>query len=283
MTGRLGPDATGDVESTATITPEATLADVDESDNTSVATATVVAADTVAHVETDKSVTPAQGVAPGDEVEYLVTARNRGPAAAAEVGAVDELPAAMRFAGSPDDCTADGQVVTCRSGRSLAAGGSVDFRIRAVLDPAYVGDGSDVVNVATATSPTDPDGGDESPGVSIGVVEGGDGGPTAVPTGRPRTAPDRAPVPDATRDPATRDPAPRDGRRRTRWRRSGGRAGSAHADWPPRLTGVQDLGLSAAVSGVLAAAGAAAWWAVRRRRHGAVDDTGDAVSDVVRR
>ncbi|MEK6312375.1 MAG: hypothetical protein V4755_16900, partial [Curtobacterium sp.] len=49
------------------------------------------------------------------------------------------------------------------------------------------------------------------------------------------------------------------------------------------FTGVQDLGLAAAVSGVLAAAGAAAWWAVRRRRHGAVDDTGEAVSDVVRR
>ena len=68
----------------------------------------------------------------------------------------------MRFAGSDDGCTAEGQRVTCRSEVSLDVGETRAFRIRAVLDPDYRGDGSDVVNVATATSPTDPDGGDPS-------------------------------------------------------------------------------------------------------------------------
>lgn len=178
VTGRVADGASGALDSTATIAPAPHLADVDESDNVSVASSPV---DTTpaptAQVETDKSVSPSTGVSPGDEVEYLVTARNRGPATAEDVGAVDELPSAMHFAGSDDGCTAEGQRVTCASGRSLAAGESTSFRIRAVLDQAYEGDGSDVVNVATATSPTDPDGGDPSTAVTIGVLPGdGDGG-----------------------------------------------------------------------------------------------------------
>ncbi len=280
--GRLDPDASGEVASTATVTPEATLADVDESDNTSVAAATVVAADAAAHVETDKSVSPARGVAPGDEVEYVVTARNRGPADAADVGAVDELPRAMRFAGSPDDCTADGQVVTCRSGRTLAVGESVDFRIRAVLDPAYVGDGSDVVNVATATSPTDPDGGDESPGVSIGVVEGGDGGDGGdVGDGGPTAGPAPGPSGVPSGDPgagAGPDEDPRAG--------SGGagpgRQGTGSSAGRLAYTGPGDLGLAAALGSVLATTGAGLWWTIRRRRDRVVDDAREATVDDVR-
>ena len=209
VSGTVAADASGTLESTATIAPAAPLADSNEADNTSVVSAEVTAAPPVtdAQVETDKSVSPSTDVAPGGELEYLVTARNRGPATAADVGAVDRLPDALRFVGSDDDCRAEGQVVTCRSGRALGVGESVDFHIRAVLDPDYRGDGSDVVNVATATSPSDPDGGDPSPEVGIGVVvpgdggDGGDGGgggggggtpgPTtgASPTGTPSTAP----------------------------------------------------------------------------------------------
>ena len=182
VTGHLPAGASGTLESTATVTPATNLADVDETDNVSVVTSDVdTTPPPTAQVETDKAVSPSSGVRPGDEVEYVVTAGNRGPAPAEDVGAVDELPAAVHFVGSEDDCTAEGQVVTCRSGRSLDVGEHVAFRFRAVLDHGYTGDGSDVVNVATATSPTDPDGGDPSPEVVIGVTQpggddGGDGG-----------------------------------------------------------------------------------------------------------
>lgn len=275
VTGRVAPDATGPLESTATIAPASPLADSDETNNTSVVSAAVVQPPpaTNAQVETDKSVTPSVGVAPGDALEYVVTARNRGPATAADVGAVDRLPDAVRFTGSDDGCTADGQLVTCRSGRSLGVGESVDFRIRAVLDPDYRGDGSDVVNVATATSPTDQDGGDPSPEVSIGVVVpgggdddggggggddgGGDGGggddgrpspttwPSATPT--PTSAPTSAGASGVGGDGAGGGPA------------SGGRPGSLA--W----TGAEGLGLLGATGGAAVLLGGAVWW-VRRRR-----------------
>lgn len=247
--GELPAGATGDLDSVATIRTAPPLADVDESDNVSTASATVEAgAEPVAHVETDKSVEPSAGIAPGDEVEYTVTARNVGPAAAEQVGAVDELPEAMRFVGSDDGCSARGQVVTCSSSRSLAAGESIAFRIRAALDPTYEGDGSDVLNVATATSPTDPDGGRPSPEVGIGVVDPdgggpGDGGPGdgGPGDGGAGGGPDDARAPAPSRPSATRTGA-------------------------LAYTGAEDLGLIAAIAGVAVVAGGTCWWLARRRR-----------------
>lgn len=192
ITGRVSDAASGELVSEADITTAPGLADVDESDNTSRASSTVTDA---AALTTDKSVSPAVDVAPGDEVEYAITARNDGPGTARQVGAVDELPAAMAFAGSDDDCSAAGQLVTCRSDDDLEVGGAHTFRIRAVVDPAYRGDGSDVVNVATATSPTDPDGGDPSPEVPIEVVVPDEPGPAGPePTGSPSVRPTSSPT-----------------------------------------------------------------------------------------
>ena len=268
ITGTLPDDASGTLDSVAQIAPAPSMADVNEADNVSTASAVVEAGPAPeAHVETDKSVAPSTDVAPGDEVEYLVTARNRGPAVAQDVGAVDELPTAMRFAGSEDGCTAAGQVVTCASGRTLAAGESTAFRIRAVLDPEYQGDGSDVVNVATATSPTDPDGGDPSPAVVIEVLvpdEGGpdDGGPDdgGPDDGGPDDGGPGDGGPDDGGDAGAGDGAPAD--------RGDGQA--AASGGPGRTgslayTGAEDLGLLAAVGGVAVAAGGACWWLARRR------------------
>lgn len=261
--GRIADGVEGPLESVATIAPPTSLSDTDESDNTSRASTTVAAA---AHVETDKTVSPST-VAPGDEVEYTVTARNRGPSVAQQVGAVDDLPAAMRFVGSDDGCTAEGQRVTCRSEVALAVGETHDFRLRAVLDPDYQGDGSDVVNVATATSPTDPDGGDPSTEVAI-VVEQEDEGPVPSPSASPAPGPDEveASVPDAPDDDAgddgdrdTRGPAPD--------------AGPQAVQGALAYTGVEDLGLLAALAGVVVAAGSTCWWLARRRaRRSAVSD-----------
>lgn len=175
VTGQLPAGATGELESVATIATPPGLADVDETDNVSRASAEVTDAPApVARITTDKSVDPVQ-VRPGDEVEYTVTVHNAGPATAQDVGAVDDLPDAMRFVRSDDGCAAEGQRVTCSSDEPLAPGGERAFHLRAVLDPTYTGDGSDVENVATGTSPTDPDGGDPSPGVVVEVTGPGDG------------------------------------------------------------------------------------------------------------
>lgn len=250
--GELPAGTTGGLDSIATIRTAPPLADVDETDNVSAASATIEAgAEPVAHVETDKSVEPSTGIAPGDQVEYTVTARNVGPEPADQVGAVDELPTAMRFVGSDDGCTASGQVVTCTSGRSLAAGESIAFRIRAALDPAYEGDGSDVVNVATATSPTDPDGGRPSPEVGIGVVDPDDGGPDDGGPGDDRPddggGPDGGGGQDDARGPEPSGPVVN---------RTGALA----------YTGAEDLGLLAAVAGVAVVAGGTCWWLARQRR-----------------
>ena len=281
--GRVATQAAEALESTATVTPAPQLADVHEKDNVSRATAVLADA---AHVETDKSVAPSTDVEPGDELVYTVTARNRGPGAARDVGAVDDLPAALRFVGSDDGCTATGQRVSCASGAPLEPGASTAFRIRVQLDPEYRGDGSDVVNVATATSPSDPDGGDESPAVSIGVIDpdGGDGGPDdggdgggpdggGPGGGGPGTGGvddgDGGPVPAGDTDDAGTAP----------------RSRSALA-----YTGVDDLVLVAALAGTATAAGMVCWWLARRRArrgaapaHAPTDDRGQPGTRTVRR
>ncbi|MFK4482087.1 hypothetical protein [Curtobacterium sp. AB7] len=254
--GRIADGAEGPLESVATIAPPSSMSDTNEADNTSRASTTAVTAVAAAHVETDKSVSPTT-VEPGDEVVYTVTARNRGPAVAQQVGAVDDLPDAMRFVGSDDECVAEGQRVTCRSEVALAVGDTHDFRLRAVLDPEYGGDGSDVVNVATATSPTDPDGGDPSTEVAI-VVDQDDEGPAPSPFPTPAPGPDdAASVPDAPRgDDGDGDRGPR----------------GPVTDAAPQAargalayTGVEDLGLVAALAAVVVTAGSTCWWLARRR------------------
>ncbi|WP_416395496.1 MULTISPECIES: lectin-like domain-containing protein [unclassified Curtobacterium] len=269
--GSVPDDADGTLESIATIRPAPRTADTNEDDNTSTASTTVTAR-TDSHVETDKSVSPATAVRPGDEVEYTVTARNRGPGTAEDVGAVDELPAALRFVGSPDGCTAEGQDVTCRSGAALAVGESVAFRIRARLDPSYSGDGSDVVNVATATSPTDPDGGDPSPGVRIVVVPGddgdGDGGDGGGSGGGGGDHGGGSGGGDHRGDQGQRPAGPDGGVAVPAGKP--GNAGDPGAAGPVRTgalayTGTEGLGLVGAVAAAGTALGAAGWWLARRR------------------
>ena len=263
VTGTVADDASGSLESTATIAPPASLADVDESDNRSVVTRPIEAVPAPeAQLVTEKSVSPSVDVAPGDEVEYRVTAENRGPDTAHEVGLVDDLPSAMRFAGSEDDCTADGQHVTCRSDGDLAVGQTRSFRIRAVLDPDYTGDGSDVVNVATATSPTDPDGGDPSPEVSIGVTVPGDGNGDDDSDGDGGGS---APTPAASASTSPSPAAPTTA--------GGGRTGSGGIRRGAlAYTGAEGLGVLTAVAAAAVGLGVGGWWVARRRR--TPDDAG---------
>lgn len=240
--GTVDPAATGTLDSRATVTTAPHLADVDERDNVSVASTPVR---TEAQLGTDKSVAPSTGVRPGDDLEYTVTAVNHGPAVAHEVTVVDDLPTPLAFVGSDDDCTAEGQRVTCRLTGDLDPDGTAACRFHARLDPAYRGDGSDVVNTATASSPTDPDGGDPSPGVDIAVVED-DPSPSPTPTAAP-TAPS---TPGTAGHAATGN---------------GGGAGSNGQRGPLAYTGAEGLSVLATVGTVLLLAGAGLAWALRRR------------------
>ncbi|QKS12620.1 DUF11 domain-containing protein [Curtobacterium sp. Csp1] len=257
VTGTVPDDATGTLTSRAVLEPASGLADTFVEDNVSVAETRVRDDDgpgpgPVARLGTEKSVEPATDVRPGDALTYALTARNDGSVDAERVGVTDELPAAVRFIGSDDDCTADGQLVTCRSADTLAPGERRTFTIRTVLDETYRGDGSDVVNVATATSPSDPDGGDPSPGVAVGVVDPGDGDGGADGDGGGGTGASPTPVPATdTAGPGTGGRGPGSGP---------GRGGSL------AYTGSSGLGLLALVGAAVTALGGTGWWAVRRRR-----------------
>ncbi|WP_405017229.1 DUF11 domain-containing protein [Kitasatospora sp. NBC_00070] len=126
-------------------------------------------------------------VDPGDTFTYTLTTTNHGPSTAVNAKVTDPLPAALSFVSSPDGCTADGRTVTCGPIARLAPGDKAVHRILVKLDPAYAGDGTDVDNIATATSDTpDPDKSNNSnkPGTN-----NPDGGPLhtgkAIPTPKP--------------------------------------------------------------------------------------------------
>ncbi|MGW4380215.1 DUF11 domain-containing protein [Kitasatospora sp. NPDC004531] len=102
-------------------------------------------------------------VHPGDLLQYTLTAKNNGPAVARNVIATDELPASLTFVSSADGCTADGRTVSCGPEAVLAVGASKSWTFLARLDPAYLGDGSDLGNVAVVSSDTgDSDSGNNS-------------------------------------------------------------------------------------------------------------------------
>ncbi|MFE7463719.1 hypothetical protein ACFU6R_06415 [Streptomyces sp. NPDC057499] len=96
----------------------------------------------------------AQAVTPGETFTYTLSVKNNGPAVAHNVTATDTLPAHVTFVSSPDGCTAVGQDVSCGPEPTLAVGQSKTWKVLAKLDPAYIGDGSDLGNIAAAKSDT---------------------------------------------------------------------------------------------------------------------------------
>ncbi|WP_441250510.1 hypothetical protein [Kitasatospora sp. McL0602] len=123
-----------------------------------------------ANLTTTKAATTTTPVSPGETFDYKVTVTNNGPSVAKNVTAPDPLPASLSFVSSVDGCTGpvgvNGATVTCGPVPSLAPGTSKTWVFTVRLDPAYVGDGSDVANVVTPTSdtegtklPNDPAGG----------------------------------------------------------------------------------------------------------------------------
>ncbi|WP_405016830.1 DUF11 domain-containing protein [Kitasatospora sp. NBC_00070] len=171
-----------------------------------------------ADLETTKqAILPAgkSAVAPGDVFTYRVTVGNLGPSDARRVTVTDPLPAPLAFVSSPDGCTATGRTVSCPSVSSLPAGGTARFDLVVRLAADFRGTGTEVDNIATATSATD----DPVPGNNSNRsgTTGPDGGPlpvrippdpvptptpvvpvvpTPTPTPVPVPVPDRGPLPD---------------------------------------------------------------------------------------
>ncbi|MFJ7207125.1 hypothetical protein ACIQWR_26770 [Streptomyces sp. NPDC098789] len=140
---------------TATVTAPADRTDTNPADNSATAPDTVVTAR--ADVAALKEGVGSGPVAPGQEFDYKITARNLGPSHTTSVKVADTLPAPLRFVSSPDGCTASGQQLSCPVRAALNAGADASWTVRVRLDAAYEGDGSDLGNVATVQhAVTDP-------------------------------------------------------------------------------------------------------------------------------
>ncbi|MFE3583497.1 hypothetical protein [Streptomyces vinaceus] len=135
------------LRNTATVTAPADRTDTNPADNTAASSATTVTAR--ADVTAAKEALGTGPVFAGREFYYQITAANRGPSDTTAVDAVDVLPGPLEFVSSPAGCTATGQTVTCPARAALAAGSETAWAIRVRLDPAYQGDGTDLLNAAT--------------------------------------------------------------------------------------------------------------------------------------
>lgn len=91
---------------------------------------------------------------PGQTFDYRITVTNNGPSADAfNVRISDELPAGLTYvSSSPAGCTVSGQAVNCRRATPLQVGQSVEYVLTVRVDPAYKGDGSDLLNTAKVTA-----------------------------------------------------------------------------------------------------------------------------------
>ncbi|MEI5103947.1 hypothetical protein RB200_42570, partial [Streptomyces sp. PmtG] len=121
-----------------------------------------------ADLATVKKTTTTAQVAPGEEFAYTVTVTNKGPSVARAVKVTDPLPTALTYVSSADACALAARTVTCGPVTTLAPGASTSWTFRVRLNADYSGDGTDVLNVATADADTaDPDTGNNSGSATV--------------------------------------------------------------------------------------------------------------------
>ena len=127
--------------------------DPDPSDNPSPAAPPPPLSPPQSDVQMVKNVSAA-AVTPGGTFTYTLHITNNGPSVAVNVRATDPLPAQTTFVSSVAGCSAAGQLVTCPTVPTLAVGATQSYDIVVQLNPAYTGNGSDILNSATAASDT---------------------------------------------------------------------------------------------------------------------------------
>jgi len=153
-----------------------TSTDPDATDNSaSAGLPTGAAAPARADLSLAKALDSPGPVTPGETFTYTFTGFNAGPSDGVRTRGVDPLPAPLTFLGDVEGATCatdDNNVVTCVFDRNFQAGTTETRQITVRLDPAYTGDGSDLVNSAFISSDTaDPDlsnNGATSPGPTVG-------------------------------------------------------------------------------------------------------------------
>ncbi|MEU0686204.1 COG1361 S-layer family protein [Streptomyces uncialis] len=91
---------------------------------------------------------------PGRTFDYRIRITNNGPSADAfNVRLADELPTGLTYvSSSPSGCTVSGQAVSCRRAGPLRVGETAEYVLTVRVDPAYKGDGSDLLNTAKVTA-----------------------------------------------------------------------------------------------------------------------------------
>ncbi|MER5768027.1 DUF11 domain-containing protein [Streptomyces sp. NPDC001985] len=102
---------------------------------------------------------------PGQSFDYRIRVTNNGPSAdALNVRLSDELPPGLTYvSSSPAGCTVSGLAITCRRAAPLGVGETIEYTLTVRIDPAYKGDGSDLLNTARVTADNiDPAGGNDT-------------------------------------------------------------------------------------------------------------------------
>lgn len=175
---------------TATVTAPPDRLDTATTDNTSTASDVTVTAR--ADLAAEKEGVGAGPVAPGEEFEYRITARNLGPSHTQTVLMSDTLPDPLRFVSSSSGCTATGRQLSCPPRGPVNAGTSASWTVRVRLDPAYTGDGTDLGNVASVRQGLP----DPRPENNTSAAAGPPGGlaPARADLSLAKAAQDRAPV-----------------------------------------------------------------------------------------
>jgi uncharacterized repeat protein (TIGR01451 family) len=148
---RIAPDTPAGTVISNTASVTSTAPDPTPANNTSTVASPAVT--TSADLSTTKAAVETS-VAPGGTFTYRVVVTNNGSSTASNVTVTDPLPAQLAFVSSPSGCSAVAQNVTCGPVATLAPGSATTFDIVVRLAPTYTGNGSDIGNVATASSST---------------------------------------------------------------------------------------------------------------------------------
>ncbi|MFC5664344.1 DUF11 domain-containing protein [Kitasatospora misakiensis] len=134
---------------TATVAAPTNRTDLNAADNSATAVTEITAGP--ADIATRKEALGNGPVVPGQTFDYRITTTNLGPADTTKVVMTDVLPSPLLHVSSPG-CTVNGRSISCGPVANLAVGAAISWTVTVRLDPAYTGDGSDVLNTATSSS-----------------------------------------------------------------------------------------------------------------------------------
>ena len=169
LAATVHPSARGTLDNSVTATP-AEGADPDVGDNTATVSAPIEIVSDIAITKTG----PAEAVA-GEPIAYQVTVTNAGPSSALGIVITDIAPAALEqiewtcAASDGSTCPADGTGAPAFSADVLPDG-QLEIAVNAVIDSAFIGLLTNVVELTPEPDATDPTPGDHDDSVDTEVI-----------------------------------------------------------------------------------------------------------------